>query len=164
MKKIKLLLLLCFLFYLTPYMSHLPKITLKSIDGKNISLDTLSNNNKPIIISFFATWCKPCNRELSAISEVYADWQAQTGVKLVAISIDEAQNVHKVKPLVDANGWPYEVLLDPNGELRRALGVQLIPYVMVIDGNKNIVFKHNGYTDGAEEELFEKVKEACKNK
>lgn len=145
-------------------MAQLPKITLKSIEGKNISLDTLSNNNKPIIISFFATWCKPCNRELSAISEVYADWQAQTGVKLVAISIDEAQNVHKVKPLVDANGWPYEVLLDPNGELRRALGVQLIPYVMVIDGNKNIVFKHNGYTDGAEEELFEKVKEACKNK
>lgn len=145
-------------------MAQLPKITLKSIEGKNISLDTLSNNNKPIIISFFATWCKPCNRELSAISEVYADWQAQTGVKLVAISIDEAQNVHKVKPLVDANGWPYEVLLDPNGELRRALGVQLIPYVMVIDGNKNIVFKHNGYTDGAEEELFEKVKETCKNK
>ena len=145
-------------------MAQLPKITLKSIEGKNISLDTLSNDNKPIIISFFATWCKPCNRELSAISEVYADWQAQTGVKLVAISIDEAQNVHKVKPLVDANGWPYEVLLDPNGELRRALGVQLIPYVRVIDGNKNIVFKHNGYTDGAEEELFEKVKEACKSK
>ncbi len=164
MKKIKLLLLLCFLLSLTPSMAQLPKITLKSIEGKNISLDTLSNDNKPIIISFFATWCKPCNRELSAISEVYADWQAQTGVKLVAISIDEAQNVHKVKPLVDANGWPYEVLLDPNGELRRALGVQLIPYVMVIDGNKNIVFKHNGYTDGAEEELFEKVKEACKNK
>lgn len=164
MKKIKLLLLLYFLLSLTPSMAQLPKITLKSIEGKNISLDTLSNNNKPIIISFFATWCKPCNRELSAISEVYADWQAQTGVKLVAISIDEAQNVHKVKPLVDANGWPYEVLLDPNGELRRALGVQLIPYVMVIDGNKNIVFKHNGYTDGAEEELFEKVKEACKNK
>ena len=164
MKKIKLLLLLCFLLLLTPSMAQLPKITLKSIEGKNISLDTLSNANKPIIISFFATWCKPCNRELSAISEVYADWQAQTGVKLVAISIDEAQNVHKVKPLVDANGWPYEVLLDPNGELRRALGVQLIPYVLVIDGNKNIVFKHNGYTDGAEEELFEKVKEACKNK
>ena len=164
MKKIKLLLLLRFLLSLTPSMAQLPKITLKSIEGKNISLDTLSNDNKPIIISFFATWCKPCNRELSAISEVYADWQAQTGVKLVAISIDEAQNVHKVKPLVDANGWPYEVLLDPNGELRRALGVQLIPYVLVIDGNKNIVFKHNGYTDGAEEELFEKVKEACKNK
>ena len=143
---------------------RLPNVTLKDITGKTVRVDTLSNNGKPLVVAFFATWCKPCNRELSAISEVYADWQAQTGVKLVAISIDEAQNVHKVKPLVDANGWPYEVLLDPNGELRRALGVQLIPYVLVIDGNKNIVFKHNGYTDGAEEELFEKVKEACKNK
>ena len=61
-----------------------------------------------MIISFFATWCKPCNRELKAINEVYADWQEETGVKLIAISIDQAQNVNKVKPLVDENGWPYE--------------------------------------------------------
>ena len=114
-----------------------------------------------MIVSFFATWCKPCNRELKAINEVYADWQEETGVKLIAVSIDQAQNINKVKPLVDENGWNYEVLLDPNGDLKRALGVQLIPYVMVLDGKGNIVFKHNGYTDGAEVELYEKVKEAC---
>lgn len=136
-------------------------MTLRNIEGKSVRLDTLSNQGKPMIVSFFATWCKPCNRELKAINEVYADWQEETGVKLIAVSIDQAQNINKVKPLVDEHGWPYEVLLDPNGDLKRALGVQLIPYVMVLDGMGNIVFKHNGYTDGAEEELYEKVKEAC---
>ena len=140
----------------------MPQITLKSIDGKSVRLDTISNNDKPIIVSFFATWCKPCNRELSAINEVYDEWQKETGVKLIAISIDQAQNVNKVKPLVDANGWKYEVLLDPNGEVRRAVGAQMIPFVLVLDKNKNIVYKHSGYADGSENELYEKVKEACK--
>jgi antioxidant, ahpC/TSA family len=79
----------------------------------------------------------------------------------VAVSIDQAQNINKVKPLVDQNGWRYDVLLDPNGELRRALGIQMIPFTVLLDGKGNIVYKHNGYTDGAEVELYEKVKEAA---
>ncbi|MBP3838639.1 MAG: TlpA family protein disulfide reductase [Prevotella sp.] len=142
--------------------AQLPAVTLKTMDGKTVKTDTLSNNGKPFIIDFFATWCKPCNRELSAISEVYDEWVAETGVKLYAVSIDVAQNVNKVKPLVDNHGWPYEVLLDTNSDFKRALGIQTIPYVIVCDGNGNIVYKHNGYTDGAEEELIEKVRELVK--
>ena len=138
---------------------ELPAVTLKNINGKTINTSELSNDGKPIIISFFATWCKPCNRELSAISEVYEDWQDETGVKLIAVSIDQAQNINKVKPLVDGNGWPYEVLLDPNSDFKRALGVQMIPFVLIVDGNGKIVYKHNGYTEGAENELIEKVRE-----
>ena len=143
-------------------MAQLPKTTLKDIHGKMVSTDTLSNNGKPFIIDFFATWCKPCNRELDAISEVYEEWKEETGVKLVAVSIDQAQNINKVKPLVENRGWDYEVLLDPNGDLKRALGIQLIPFVMIVDGNGSIVYKHQGYTDGEEEELIMKVKELIK--
>ncbi len=144
-------------------MAQLPAVTLKTIDGKTVRTDSLSNNGKPIIIDFFATWCKPCNRELSAIAEVYEDWQKETGVKLIAISIDQAQNVHKVAPLVSENEWPFEtVLLDTNSDLKRALGIQMIPYTLIIDGEGKIVYKHNGYTDGAEEELIEKVRELVK--
>ncbi len=142
--------------------AQLPKISLKDINGKTVQTDTLSNGGKPFIIDFFATWCKPCNRELDAIHEVYADWQEETGVKIIAVSIDQAQNINKVKPLVDNHGWEYEVLLDPNGDLKRALGIQMIPYVLIVDGKGNIVYKHNGYTDGAEEELIEKVRELLK--
>ena len=84
--------------------TRLPNITLKDVSGNDVRLDTLSNNGKPIVVAFFATWCKPCNRELKAIDEVYSDWQQETGVKIVAVSIDQAQNINKVKPLVDENG------------------------------------------------------------
>lgn len=140
--------------------AQLPQMTLKDINGKPVRLDTLSNGGKPIIIDFFATWCKPCNRELSAISEVYDEWQQETGVRLIAVSIDQAHHINKVKPLVDQLGWPYEVLLDPNGELKRALGVQLIPYTLIVDGKGKIVYKHSGYVDGEEDELLEEVKKA----
>jgi len=141
--------------------AQLPKTVLKTLDGKEVATDTLSNNGKPIIIDFFATWCKPCNRELDAISEVYEEWVEETGVKLIAVSIDVAQNVHKVKPLVENSGWEYEVLLDPNSDFRRAIGAQMIPYVLIIDGKGEIVYKHNGYTDGAENELIETVRKLC---
>lgn len=143
-------------------MAQLPKVVLKDMHGKEVSTDTLSNLGKPFIIDFFATWCKPCNRELDAISEVYEDWQQETGVKIIAVSIDQAHNINKVKPLVDSHGWDYEVLLDPNGDLKRAFSIQMIPYVLIVDGQGNIVYKHQGYTDGAEEELIEKVRELIK--
>ena len=162
MKKLFVTLIYTLMAFAGMAQSKLPAVTLKSMDGKTVSTDTLSNNGKPIIIDLFATWCKPCNRELTAISEVYEDWQEETGVKLIAVSIDQAQNINKVKPLVDNHGWPYEVLLDPNSEFKRALGIQMIPYVLIVDGDGNIVYKHNGYTEGAEEELIQKVRELVK--
>ena len=158
MKKL-LLATLLLLGIVTTASAQLPKVMLKSIDGKSVSTDTLSNNGKPFIIDFFATWCKPCNRELTAISEVYDEWQEETGVKVIAVSIDQAQNSNKVKPLVDEYGWAYDVLIDANSEFKRALGIQMIPYVLVCDGDGKIVYKHNGYTEGAENELIEKVRE-----
>lgn len=144
--------------------AQLPQVTLKTMDGKAVRVDTLSNGGKPFVIDFFATWCKPCNRELDAISEVYADWQEETGVKIFAVSIDQGQNINKVKPLVDNHGWEYDVLLDPNGDLKRAFGIQMIPYVLIVDGLGNIVYRHAGYTDGEETELIEKVREVMSDK
>lgn len=139
--------------------AQLPSVTLKSMDGKEVNTATLNNAGKPFIISFFATWCKPCNRELDAIHELYPDWQEETGVKVIAISIDQAQNINKVKPLVDGKGWEYEVLLDPNSDFRRAMGVNLIPHVFIIDGKGKIVESRSGYTEGGEAHLIEKVRE-----
>ncbi len=142
--------------------AQLPSVQLKTIDGKTIDTKTLNNEGKPFVISFFATWCKPCNRELTAIAEQYADWQEETGMKVIAISIDQAQNINKVKPLVDQNGWEYEVLLDPNSDFRRALGIQMIPHLLIVDGAGKIVESRSGYTDGAETHVIEKIRELLK--
>ena len=167
MKKI----LFTFLFLLTsfvvfaqqaPAKSQLPAVMLRNLEGKTVKTDTLSNAGRPIIISFFATWCKPCNRELTAISEVYADWQRETGVRLIAVSIDEGQNAEKVRPFVDSKGWEFDILLDPNSNFRRAMGVNLIPHVIVLDGQGKVVLSRSGYTEGGEEHLIEKVRELVK--
>ena len=146
----------------TTIFAQLPSVSLKDIDGKTIDTAKLDNEGKPFVISFFATWCKPCNRELKAISEQYADWQDETGMKVVAISIDQAQNINKVKPMVDAEGWEYEVLLDPNSDFRRALGIQMIPHVLIIDGEGKIVESRSGYTEGSENHIIEKIREILK--
>ena len=158
MKNYILSTIVCLLAGVGVAQAQLPAVTLKTIDGKTVQCDTLNNGGKPFIIDFFATWCKPCNRELSAIAEVYDEWQEETGVKIFAVSIDQAQNINKVKPLVDQNEWEYEVLLDPNSELLKAVGGQMIPFVIVVDGNGNITTKHSGYPDGAEEELINEVR------
>lgn len=138
--------------------AQLPAVSLKTLDGKVINTAELNNDGKPFVISFFATWCHPCNRELSAIQEVYADWQEETGVKVIAISIDQAQNIHKVKPLVDGKGWDFDILLDPNSDFKRAMGVNQIPHVFIIDGKGKIVESRSGYTDGGEQHIIEKVR------
>ena len=163
MKKYILATVICLLAAFGVAQAQLPAVTLKTIDGTAVNTQTLSNDGKPFIIDFFATWCKPCNRELSAIAEVYDEWKEETGVKIFAVSIDQAQNINKVKPLVDQNEWEYEVLLEPNSELLKALGGQMIPYVVVVDGNGNIVSKHSGYTDGGENELIEEVRKLLAN-
>ncbi|MCM1310904.1 MAG: TlpA family protein disulfide reductase [Bacteroides sp.] len=139
--------------------AKLPAVQLKDLKGRTVNTATLSNGGKPMIISFFAGWCKPCKRELNAINEVYDDWVDETGVKLIAISIDKAQDVAKVKPMVDAEGWDYEILLDPNSDFMRAMGIQQIPHLLIIDGNGKIVESRSGYTDGAESHIIEKLRE-----
>ena len=68
----------------------LPSVNLKTLDGKKFNTADISNDGKPIIICFFATWCKPCMVELKTIAESYEEWQEETGVKIYAVSIDDS--------------------------------------------------------------------------
>ena len=137
--------------------AQLPNVKLQDINGNTVQTGEISNDGNPIIISFWATWCKPCIRELKAIHEVYPDWQDETGVKMIIVSIDQAQDANRVKPMVDGFGWEYEVLLDPNGDFKRAMNVQNVPHVFVLDGKGKIVYNHTGYVDGGEQDIRESL-------
>ena len=156
MKKIIILVVLFFSFSFV--WSQIPSAEVKTLDGKTINTNTISNDGKPIIISFWATWCKPCVKELSAISDVYEDWVDETGVKLIAVSIDNARSMKRVAPYVNGKAWDYEVLLDPNGDFKRVMNVVNVPHTFLIDGNGKVVYQHTSYADGDEEELYELVK------
>jgi len=139
--------------------SQLPSVQLRDLNRQTVDTKEFSNNGKPIIISFWATWCAPCKIELNNIADLYPDWQEESGVKLIAISIDDARSATRVRPYVNAQAWDYEVYLDPNGDFKRAMNVNNVPHTFLIDGDGNIVWQHNGYTPGDEDELFEKVME-----
>jgi len=142
--------------------SDIPQANVKDLNGKIVNTSTFQNDGKPIIISFWATWCKPCIRELIAISDVYEDWQDETGVKLITISIDDAKSMARVKPFVNARGWEYESYIDANSKFKQAMGVVNVPHTFLIDGNGKIVFQHNSYAPGDEDELYEKIQELVK--
>ncbi|RMG80873.1 MAG: TlpA family protein disulfide reductase [Bacteroidetes bacterium] len=142
----------------------IPAVTIKDINQKPFNTANIQNDGKPIIISFWATWCSPCKRELNAIAEVYEDWVDETGVKLYAVSIDDARNLAKVAPTVNGQGWEYEILLDPNFDFKRAMNVNNVPHTFLVDGNGNIVWQHNSYSPGDEDELYELVKKLSEGK
>lgn len=136
----------------------LPAVDVKTLDNQTINTSTFSNEGKPIIVSFWATWCKPCIKELTTISDVYPDWQEETGVKLIAISIDDSRTSAGVKPLVDGKGWDYEVYLDPNSDFKRAMNVNLVPHTFLLNGNGEIVWQHTSFSEGAELTLIDLVR------
>ena len=148
MKKILLILLLVPAFIFAQ--QSLPSVEIKSLDNSNFNTNQFDNDGKPIVISFWATWCKPCILELETINEIYEDWQDETGVKLIAISTDNIQKINDVKVKKDSDGWEYEVYIDSNREFARAMNVRPIPHTFLLDGNKNIVWQHTGYSPGDE--------------
>ncbi len=138
---------------------EVPSVALKDLKGTTVNSDTFYNDGKPMIINFWATWCMPCKRELNNIAEVYPDWVEETGVKLIAVSIDDARSVSRVVPYVNGAAWGYEVYIDSNADLKRAMNVNNVPHTFLVDGNGKIVWQHNNYAPGDEFELYEKVKE-----
>lgn len=140
----------------------IPSVNLKNIEGHPFNTSSISNNGKPIIISFWATWCKPCIKELTAIADVYDEWIEETGVKLIAVSVDDSRSTNQVRPLVNGKGWEYEVLLDANGDFKRAMNVGPIPHTFLLNGNGEIVWSHTTFSEGAELDLIDLVRKLNK--
>ncbi|MEI6487636.1 MAG: TlpA disulfide reductase family protein [Bacteroidota bacterium] len=134
----------------------------KTVDGKTVNTSKFTNDGKPIIISFWATWCKPCKKELDAIEENYTEWQKETGVKLIAISIDDARSASKVGTEAKSHSWDYEIYVDENQDFKRAMNVNNVPHTFVVDGKGNVVWQHNSYAEGDENHLFEVIKKVAK--
>lgn len=137
---------------------ELPKIDMTTLDGDLINSETISTDDNVVVVSLWATWCVPCIKELDAISEMYDEWQKETNVILYAISIDDSRGVKRVKPMVNGKGWEYTVLLDTNNDFKRAVGAATVPLTLLVKNNQ-IVYRHSGYSPGAEMELYEKIKE-----
>mgnify|MGYP000043842096 FL=1 len=141
----------------------LPSVKLNDMKGNAVNTAELGFKG-PVVISFWATWCAPCKKELNTIHDLYTDWQEETGVQLVAVSIDDEKTKSQVPIYVNGRAWDYLVLMDPNGDFKRAMGVNNVPHTFLIDQEGNIVYSHNNYAPGDEEKLYEEIKKLSKQK
>lgn len=160
MKTIKLLTAIFALLLSTAAIAQqqMPSVQVKTLDGKKVDIQDYAKNGKITVISFWATWCSPCKRELDAIADMYPDWQEDYDMELVAVTIDDARALPKVAPMVASKGWEYDIISDTKEELKRALNVQSVPHTFVLDQEGNIVFTHSGYSPGDEYDLEDKLK------
>ncbi|GGB68996.1 hypothetical protein GCM10007424_06200 [Flavobacterium suaedae] len=137
----------------------MPNVTIKSVNNKRYNVKTdFSEEDKIYVFAFWATWCAPCINELDAIKEHYSEWSKELNMEVVAVSIDDSRTQRRVKPLLNGKNWPYTILIDNNQDLKRALSIVNVPYTVVVK-NKKVVYVHNGYSQGAENELYNKLKE-----
>lgn len=136
----------------------IPDVTIKDLQGKPIRTSEIQNEGKPFIISFWATYCKPCVREYNSLMEVYEDWKEETGVKIFAISVDDARTKNNVIPFIKGKGWEFEFYLDENGDFKRAMNVNLIPHTFICNGNGEIVWQHTSFAEGQELEMIEIIR------
>ena len=137
---------------------QLPNVEVQDINNKSINIEKkYIETDKIYVFAFWATWCAPCINELDAIKEKYEAWQSELNIEIIAVSIDDTRTQKRIKPLVKGKGWLYEILLDTNQDMKRALSIATVPYTVAVKNGK-IIYINNGYTEGAEDEMFEKLK------
>ena len=159
MKKLILFLMICIgITNVSAQYKTLPNVILKDLDGNNVNIQDIDNDSNPIILNFWATWCKPCKNELNNIDELYEEWKEETNVKIIIVSVDDSRSSAKVKPYINSMGWTFEGLSDPNRQLARQLNVITVPHTFLINGDGKIVYEHKGYISGDEDELYKQLK------
>lgn len=160
MEKIILLLILSFSFFsfAQDELSQgkaAPNFKLESLDGGYVELSQVTGKG-PVLLSFWATWCKPCMEEMSELNKIYEELKDK-GFTLLAISTDNEKTIAKVKPLVKSKGFNFTVLLDKNSDVARKYYAQQIPFSVLIDKDGKIISSHMGYMKGDEKKLRDKI-------
>lgn len=139
--------------------SEVPTTKVKNLKGASVPFNETIEPGKVTLISFWATWCVPCKKEIKAIREHLEDWQAAVDFNYMTVSEDDSRATAMVRSYARSQGWEFPAYLDPNNDLKRSLNFQNVPFSVIIDKDGKVAYMHSGFAEGSEMELFEKVKE-----
>lgn len=135
-----------------------PDFRAVDLEGERFSLEDLLGKG-PILVDFWATWCKPCIKELPYIQRIHDDL-AESGVQVLAVTIDSPKSQAQVRKFIKSRKFTFRVVMDGEQDVFRKLqGKGTVPYVVVLDSQGNIRYHHTGYRPGDEKELRKVVEE-----
>src|ERR1700744_1219925 len=113
---------------------ELPDTQIKDVNtGKKINFNETIAKGKVTVISFWATWCVPCKKEIKNISLKIPNWKKDVDFDYVTISMDEFKSEGLVRSYAKSQGWQFPYYMDANSDLKRSLNFQNIPYLIIID-------------------------------
>ena len=138
--------------------SKAPDFTLRDINGKQHTLSDYQG--QVVLLNFWATWCGPCQSEMPHIQQMKNELTDQ-GLVVLSVSIDEAKDISKVKPLIKRNRYDFTVLLDKDTKVVSLYNPdKTVPYTSIIDREGNLYYSKISYAPGDEVELKKKVTQA----
>jgi peroxiredoxin len=107
-----------------------PEFRLKLLPGGEASLSQFKG--RPILVNFWATWCKPCRQEMPEIITAYQAHRA-SGLEVLAVNLSDQESMKDVRKFVAELQLPFPVLLDEKGKTRKQYGLITVPTSFFID-------------------------------
>jgi len=139
---------------------ELPSTAIKDVNtGKKVAFNQAIESGKVTVVSFWATWCVPCKKEIKSIREKLPEWKKETDFNFITVSLDETRAEGLVRSYAKSQGWDFPYFIDANSDLKRSLNFQTVPFTLIIDKNGKVAYQHSGYEEGGENETYAKVKE-----
>lgn len=132
-----------------------PDFTLENLDGQKVTLYEILKNG-PVLIDFWALWCKPCLQALPGTNQISMDY-ADKGVTVLTVNTDSPRSTAKVRSYVKSKEFSFQVLLDPNSDMLRLYRFRSIPQLFLINTDHSIAFSKLGYSPGHEKKVMEEI-------
>ena len=131
------------------------QFVLPDIDGREFSLEKEMGTG-PLVLDFWATWCKPCIKELPVLQRISTDYEKR-GVRVVTINIDGPHSQAKIRPFINRHRLQLPVLLDKTGSVIKQFQLIAVPSTVIISAAGEVIYKHSGYKPGDGKVLRRKI-------
>ena len=134
----------------------LPDLSVKLLDGKQVRLSALLEEG-PLLVSFWATWCAPCKKEMIFLEEFHQKYN-ENSFRVLAISTDSPKSMSKVKSYIRAKKYTFLVGIDPNQEIAKKMNALLMPTTLILNKDRKVSWYHQGFIPGDEKEIEAQIR------
>lgn len=138
--------------------TNFPNEEIFTLEGKSVSAEDLNPDAKPLLVLFWDINDKNCLEQILNYNEIYNENLKTKDVRFVAITSNYSGSLYRIKPFVYGFDLDFEVYIDKNGDLKRAMAVPEFPYMVLFDQNMDVFCRYSGSVTGCEDQICKEVK------